>query len=287
MFLRLVQIDAFADEVFRGNPAAVMALPSWLPDRVLQDIAAENNLAETAFFVTQLPSDVVAPVGSDAAYHLRWFTPMVEVDLCGHATLATAGHLFDDIHPSGQRISFWTRSGWLHVARGNRDGELVMDFPAEQLADISSASAEPAAALAALGNPIITAAMRGTDLIFVLPDEAAIRAVEPDFTALSRLPIRGVIVTAPGHSDGVDFVSRWFGAGSGAVEDPVTGSAHSQIANYWAQRLGRNRLTARQLSTRGGTVTCEVDGDRVRLGGTYRRYLDGTVTIPDKLLELP
>jgi PhzF family phenazine biosynthesis protein len=225
---------------------------------------------------------VQPPAGSDAAYHLRWFTPAIEVDLCGHATLATAGHLFDDVHPDGQRISFWTRSGWLHVSRGHRDGDLVMDFPAEPLAPVPTSDETAAAALAALGVPV-EAALRGTDLFFVLHDQSAVRNVIPDFTALSQLPVRGVVVTAPGDNDGVDFVSRWFGAQAGVAEDPVTGSAHSQVATYWAQRLGRTQLTARQLSARGGTVTCEIHGDRVRLGGTYRRYLDGTATIPDDL----
>lgn len=277
-----MQIDAFADQVFRGNPAAVMPLPSWLPDPVLQNLAAENNLSETAFYTDRLPVGVESPTGSDAAYHLRWFTPSIEVDLCGHATLATAGHLFDDVHPDGRRISFWTRSGWLHVCPGGRDGELVMDFPAEPLESVPAGDALAAAALAAVGVTA-EATMRGTDLFFVLRDQAAVLAVAPDFTVLGRLPVRGVVVTAPGDG-GVDFVSRFFGAAAGVGEDPVTGSAHSQIAPYWARRLGRSRLTARQLSERGGTVTCDVDGDRVRLGGTYRRYLEGTATIPDDML---
>jgi PhzF family phenazine biosynthesis protein len=276
-----MQIDAFADQVFRGNPAAVMPLPSWLSDPVLQSIAAENNLSETAFYTDRLPAGVQPPPGSDAAYHLRWFTPAIEVDLCGHATLATAGHLFDDVHPDGQRIAFWTRSGWLPVSRGDRGGELVMDFPAERLESVPAGDPVATAAVVALGvTPEET--MRGTDLFFVVPDAAAVRSVTPDFASLRRLPVRGVVVTAPGE-DGMDFVSRWFGAASGVPEDPVTGSAHSQIAGYWVARLGRDRLTARQLSARGGTVTCEVEGDRVRLGGSYRRYLDGTVTIPDDL----
>jgi predicted PhzF superfamily epimerase YddE/YHI9 len=150
------------------------------------------------------------------------------------------------------------------------------------LEPVPTSEATAAAALAALGVSA-EAAMRGTDLFFVLHDQTAVRNVAPDFTSLSCLPVRGVVVTAPGDDDGVDFVSRWFGARAGVAEDPVTGSAHSQMATYWAQRLGRARLTARQLSARGGTVTCEVHGDRVRLGGTYRRYLDGTATIPDSL----
>ncbi|MBF9134268.1 PhzF family phenazine biosynthesis protein [Plantactinospora sp. S1510] len=280
MRLRLIQIDAFADRVFRGNPAAVMPLPSWLPDPVLQDIAVENNLSETAFYVADLPPDVTATPDDAPAYHLRWFTPAVEVDLCGHATLATAGHLFEDVHPEAARIHFWTRSGWLAVRRTGRDGELELDFPAGNLRPVPDSDDVSAVAVAALGiEPELR--LRDTDLVYVLRDAEAVRAVLPDFTALGRLPVRGVLVTAPGDTDGVDFVSRFFGADAGAFEDPVTGSAHSQIAPYWAERLGRPRLTARQLSARGGTVGCEVDGDRVRLRGTWRRYLDGTATIPE------
>ncbi|MDG4830786.1 PhzF family phenazine biosynthesis protein [Solwaraspora sp. WMMD1047] len=292
MRIRLVQIDAFADRPFEGNPAAVMPLPWWLPDALLHRIAAENNLSETAFYTDALPAGVDRPDGSDGAYHLRWFTPAVEVDLCGHATLAAAGQLFDDRHPDGGRLSFWTRSGWLHVRRGDRDGLLVLDFPAEPLTPVPAGDPLLSAASTALG--VTTPhALRGTDLFLVLPEPAAVRAVTPDFSALARLPIRGVAVAAPGDGtgggdgggsggDGFDFVSRWFGGNSGVGEDPVTGSAHSQLAPYWAARLGRRRLTARQLSARGGTVVCEVDGDRVRLAGTYHRYLDGMVTIyPD------
>ncbi|MFC6023040.1 PhzF family phenazine biosynthesis protein [Plantactinospora solaniradicis] len=294
MRLRLIQIDAFADRVFRGNPAAVMPLPSWLPDPVLQDIAEENNLSETAFYVADLPSDAGPPPKAEPppdaeppsadtpAYHLRWFTPAVEVDLCGHATLATAGQLFEDVHPEAGRILFWTRSGWLPVSRTDRDGELELDFPAGDLRPVPESDEVSAAAVTALGiDPEFR--FQDTDLVYVLRDAAAVRAVVPDFTALARLPVRGAVVTAPSDTDGVDFVSRWFGAGAGAFEDPVTGSAHSQIAPYWAKRLGRPRLTARQLSARGGTLGCEVDGDRVRLRGTWRRYLDGTATIPEPI----
>ncbi|HYN93728.1 MAG TPA: PhzF family phenazine biosynthesis protein [Pilimelia sp.] len=277
MRIPLYQIDAFAQRVFEGNPAAVLPLPAWLPDGLLQAIAAENNLSETAFYVDELPAGVAAPAGP--AYHLRWFTPTVEVDLCGHATLAAAGHLLDRVHPDDDEVAFWTRSGWLRVARAARPAELVMDFPTEELRPLPAGDSTAAAAQAALGvRPDV--ALRGTDLVLVLADEAAVRAVAPDFPALARLPVRGVAVAAPGGEGGVDFVSRWFGARAGVGEDPVTGSAHSAMAPYWAARLGRRRLTARQLSARGGTVVCEVVGDRVWLTGGYRRYLDGTVTVP-------
>jgi PhzF family phenazine biosynthesis protein len=280
MRLRLFQLDAFADQIFQGNPAAVMPLASWLPDPVLQAIAEENNLSETAFYVAELPGTATPPPTDDPAYHLRWFTPQTEVDLCGHATLATAGQLFEDVHPDARGLLFWTRSGWLPVSRAGRDGELELDFPAGVLAPVPDSDEVSAAVVEALGvAPEIR--LRDTDLVYVLRDAAAVRAVTPDFSTMARQPVRGAIVTAPGDTDGVDFVSRWFGAGAGAFEDPVTGSAHSQIAPYWAERLGRTRLTARQLSRRGGTVHCEVDGDRVRLRGAYRRYLEGTAVIPD------
>ncbi|MEQ4303014.1 PhzF family phenazine biosynthesis protein [Plantactinospora sp. B6F1] len=288
MRLRLIQIDAFADRVFTGNPAAVMPLPGWLPDPVLQALAEENNLSETAFYTAELPTDATPPPGADPAYHLRWFTPAVEVDLCGHATLATAGQLFDDVHPDASRLLFWTRSGWLPVSRSGRKGELELDFPAGRLGTVPDGDEVSAAAVAALGiEP--EHCFQDTDLVYVLRSAAEVRAVTADFTTLARLPVRGAIVTAPTAADGtsgaggVDFVSRWFGAEAGAFEDPVTGSAHSQIAPYWAERLGRTTLSARQLSARGGAVHCVVDGDRVRLRGGYRRYLDGTVTLPEPL----
>jgi PhzF family phenazine biosynthesis protein len=278
--VRLVQIDAFADREFSGNPAAVMPLERWLPDAVLQAIAEENNLSETAFLVRQLPSAAGQPPIGSPGYHLRWFTPAVEVDLCGHATLAAAAHLFDDVHPQAEGLAFWTRSGWLQVTRGTSAGHLDMDFPAEALLELPADDPVSAAAVAALGvRPL--ACLRGTDLAFVLADEAAVLAATPDHGALAQLPVRGVIITAKADRPDVDFVSRWFGGAAGVREDPVTGSAHSQMAPYWAGRLGRTALTARQLSRRGGTVRCEVRGERVRLSGSYRRYLDGTATIAD------
>ncbi len=277
MEIRLLQIDAFADELFSGNPAAVMPLPHWLDDGTLQKIANENNLSETAFYVAQLPEGVTAPEDAPA-YHLRWFTPAIEVDLCGHATLATAAHLFEDVHPDATTLQLFTRSGWLVVQRGDSDsnsGAIVMDFPAEQLTPI-----QPDPAIERALGVSATAAFRGTDLVYVLESPEVIQKLTPNFTVLRALDVRGLIVTASGGGPGVDFVSRWFGAQAGIDEDPVTGSAHSQIASYWADQLGRNELTARQLSARGGTVGCTVVGERVHLSGTCRRYLDGTVTIP-------
>lgn len=285
MRLPLVQIDAFADAPFTGNPAAVMPLPHWLPDTVLLQLAEENNLSETAFLVSALPTGVDPPEPAEPSYHLRWFTPSIEVTLCGHATLASAAYLFADRHPTADRLWFHSRSGWLTVRRDPADpGLLELDFPADDLREVP---ADPAV-LTALG---LTAAevevvFQSLDLVVVVRDAPRVAELTPDHSALSRLAEqRGVIVTAPGPGGptGADIVSRWFGAGAGVGEDPVTGSAHSQIAPYWAGRLGRDVLRARQLSRRGGELRCQVVGDRVRIAGRYRRYLDGTVQLPDEL----
>lgn len=279
--LPLIQIDAFADAPFTGNPAAVMPLPHWLPDRTLQQLAEENNLSETAFLVGDLPAGVRPPVPGEPTYHLRWFTPAVEVTLCGHATLASAAHLFADRHPDAERLWFHSLSGWLAVRRDPSDaGLLELDFPADEL---RSTTVDPAV-LAALGlaGPDVEAAFQSLDLVIVVQDADRVSALQPDHSALARVDQRGVIVTAPGPSDGgPDVVSRWFGAAAGVGEDPVTGSAHSQIAPYWAGRLGRDVLSARQLSRRGGNLRCTVAGDRVRIAGRYRWYLEGTVHLPD------
>lgn len=269
--LPLIQIDAFAERLFEGNPAAVMPLPGWLDDALLQQLALENNLSETAFLVADDLADPAAP-----AYQLRWFTPAVEVDLCGHATLASAGYLLDDVHPMADRVRFTTRSGWLTVERAP-SGELSMDFPAEV-----PVPTEPDPALVAALGVTPVEVLRATDVIVVVERAEDVRDLRPDLTALAGFPERGVMVTAPGGPNtDVDFVSRWFGCHAGVAEDPVTGSAHSQAAPYWSARLGRSELVARQLSARGGTVGCRVAGDRVVLTGRYRRYLVGTVHLAD------
>ncbi|PBC46143.1 isomerase [Rhodococcus sp. ACS1] len=271
MKLDIHQIDAFAAGPFEGNPAAIMPLTDWLDDAVLQQLAEENNLSETAFYTARLPADATPQDPAHPAYHLRWFTPAVEVDLCGHATLAAAAQILEDVHPDADRIQFWTRSGWLTVDRGP-DATLVMDFPAEPPVPIP---ADPRI-VAALGIPV-RECLKATDLVFVAESEHDIASMTPDFAVISPLKVRGIVVTAASDTDGVDFVSRWFGAAAGVKEDPVTGSAHSQIAPYWAATLGRGSLVGRQLSARGGTVHCDVRGDRVHLSGAYRRYLRGTV----------
>jgi PhzF family phenazine biosynthesis protein len=276
MQVPLIQIDAFADALFEGNPAAVVPLPAWPPDRLLQQVAEENNLSETAFLVADLPAAATPPpVDGAPAYHLRWFTPAVEVDLCGHATLASASYLLDDVHPDAGALQLWTRSGWLTVRRAD-DGAFTMDFPSPPLIP------EPTdpALTRALGVPVLET-FRGADVVCLLADVDAVRTVRPDLAALADVDARGVVVTAPGGDTGYAFVSRFFAPRSGIAEDPVTGSAHSQIAPLWAERLGRTELVARQLSARGGTVHCRVDGDRTHLTGRCRRYLTGRIELPD------
>lgn len=260
MRLPIYQVDAFTDRIFAGNPAAVVPLAEWLPDATLQAIAAENNLAETAFFVRR-----------GDAYDLRWFTPVVEVDLCGHATLASAHVVFRFIEPERRRVTFETRqAGTLVVTR--QGDELAMDFPSWP-----PEAVEPPPGLAvALGrNPSEVLASR--DFLAVYDKAADVAAMKPDFAALRRLD-RAVIVTAPGNGE-ADFVSRFFAPWAGIDEDPVTGSAHCQLIPYWAKRLGKTRLAARQLSARGGALSCALEGGRVTIAGQARLYLEGTITI--------
>lgn len=259
MQLRQYQVDAFASRVFEGNPAAVVPLASWLDDTVLQAIAEENNLAETAFFVP-----------STQGFHLRWFTPVAEVDLCGHATLATAHVLFEHLGHAGPTLTFETRSGNLIV---QRQGELlVMDFPARP----PSPCTPPAALLKGVGQQPVDV-LAADDYVVVFDSEAIIRAMRPDQAQLSRLDLRGVVVTAPGQE--VDFVSRFFAPKYGIPEDPVTGSAHCALAPYWATRLGTTTLQARQLSKRGGEVLCEVQGNRVMLSGRAVTFMEAACVL--------
>lgn len=253
------QIDAFASKVFRGNPAAVCPLDAWLPDSTLQNIAAENNLSETAF---------VVPRGDE--FDLRWFTPTMEVDLCGHATLAAAFVLFTEQKFSGDTIRFHSRSGILVVSRA---GEiLTLDFPARP----PQPCAMPEALARGLGSQPAQV-FKSRDYLAVFDSAEAVRALRPDFAALKTLNSLGVIATAPG--DGCDFVSRFFAPAAGIDEDPVTGSAHCTLIPYWAQRLGKTKMFARQISQRGGELFCELAGDRVRIGGKAVLYLRGQIEI--------
>ena len=257
--LRFTQVDAFADRPFTGNPAAVMPLEEWLPDEILQAIAMENNLAETAFIV---PAD-----GEDADYELRWFTPATEVVMCGHATLAS-GHVL----LAGDRIRFQTRkAGILEVTR---DGDgYAMSLPAWAPAP----KALPRV-VAALGcAPLETLWHPQRYAVALLANEAAVRAVEPDFRALAREGDLLTIVTAPGEA--TDVVSRAFAPGAGIDEDPVTGSAHAVLTPFWAARLGRDSFTAFQASKRGGHVACRLAGDRVILGGQCVTVIEGSMRI--------
>jgi PhzF family phenazine biosynthesis protein len=262
MRLPIFQVDAFADRPFAGNPAAVVPLASWPDDATLQAIAAENNLAETAFF---------APEGANGAFRLRWFTPKVEVNLCGHATLASAHVLWTRLGHAGARLSFMTRSGELIVTR---EGErIVLDFPAQPAAPIA-APAGLAAAFGAAPDELL----KSVDLLCVLPRAADVAALAPDFRALAAFETRGVIATAPGE-DGVDFVSRFFAPRAGIDEDPVTGSAHCALIPYWAGRLRKTTLVARQISKRGGTLWCEDRGERVAIAGRAALFLEGWIEL--------
>lgn len=260
MSIPVYQIDAFATGPFTGNPAAVCPLSDWLADDVLQSIAMENNLSETAYLV-----------GGAGAYQLRWFTPGCEVDLCGHATLASAYVVFNTLEPDCREVRFSTRSGELVVTR---DGDnLVMSFPVLP----TTVCPVPEGLPAALGVDILEA-HDSHDLMVVVKDAASVRSLDPDFEFIAtQLDWRGVIVTAPG--DDCDFVSRFFGPKVGIPEDPVTGSAHCISAPYWAEKLGKSKLLARQLSRRGGSLTCEVDGDRVILTGKAIPFMEGTINL--------
>ena len=261
MRLPIYQVDAFTDSLFAGNPAAVCPLEAWLPDATMQAIAAENNLAETAFFVRQ---------GSD--YALRWFTPSVEVDLCGHATLAAGHVVFRFIEPQRQSVDFRTaKAGTLRVSR--RADMLVMDFPARPATPVEA----PPGLLAALGGaPRQVLAAR--DHLVVYGSAAEVAALEPDFAALAKVQCWAAIATAPG-ADGIDFVSRFFAPRQGIDEDPVTGSSHTTLVPYWAKRLRKTELQARQLSRRGGALICALHGDRVRIGGRAVLYLEGQIQV--------
>lgn len=248
MKIKQYQVDAFASRAFEGNPAAVCPLERWLDEGLMQSIAEENNLSETAFFVP-----------SAQGYQLRWFTPAKEVDLCGHATLATAHVIFEILGYTKPRITFATRSGELTVSKKGK--LLEMDFPASPPTPCEI----PETLAKALGQRPIEV-WSADDYIAVFDSEAAVRAIKPDLFLLSQLDLRCVVITAPGTQ--VDFVSRCFGPKFGIPEDPVTGSAHCELAPYWANKLGKNILTARQVSKRGGNLTCELKADRVLLTGS-------------------
>jgi PhzF family phenazine biosynthesis protein len=261
MKLRLFQIDAFARRVFTGNPAAVVPLKAWLDDATLQGIATENNLSETAFIV-----------GGGGEYHIRWMTPTAEVDLCGHATLASAWVVLHELEPGRTDVDFRSRSGPLRVSK--KGDRLVLDFPsrpAEAAEDKLRLLSE------SLGLTAISA-LQARDLMAVYEREDNVRALTPDMVKLAAFEATGIIATAPG--DDCDFVSRFFAPGVGIPEDPVTGSAHCTLVPYWADRLRKTTLHARQISPRGGELFCELRGNRVEIAGHAVKYLEGTIEVP-------
>ncbi|GAA4421198.1 PhzF family phenazine biosynthesis protein [Nibrella viscosa] len=262
MPIRLYQLDAFTDQLFAGNPAAVCPLTDWLPDEQMQQIAAENNLAETAFYVK-----------TEQGYHIRWFTPAVEVDLCGHATLAAAYVVFFlEDRPAAEHIFFDSRSGTLKVCR---EGDLlILDFPADTL---TKPPLLPPALTASLNLKPAEVYKGKTDFLVVYKTQAEIEELTPDMHELATVPARGIIVTAPGND--VDFVSRFFAPQVGINEDPVTGSAHTTLIPFWAERLGKTQLTARQLSKRGGYLECKLHGDRVDMSGKVQLYMKGEILL--------
>jgi PhzF family phenazine biosynthesis protein len=258
--LPLYQVDAFTGQRFRGNPAAVCPLQEWLSDALLQAIASENNLSETAFFVPH-----------EGGFELRWFTPVAEVELCGHATLATAWVLFERLGQESESIVFRTQSGPLTVVRAG--SRLRMDFPASP-ATVVAASAP---LTEALGTDSADAWAAERDYLVVLESEQHVRALRPDYVRLADLDLPGMIVTAPG--DDVDFVSRFFAPALGVPEDPVTGSAHCTLVPYWSRRLGKDALHARQISARGGELFCVDRGDRIEIAGECVLYFEGSIRV--------
>ncbi len=255
----IYQVDAFTSAVFSGNPAAVCPLETWLPDDQLQAIATENNLSETAYFVR-----------NGNGFHLRWFTPGCEVDLCGHATLASAYVLFNELGERGDALRFHTLSGELLV---RRDGDLfALDFPARPPAPVGP---NPALLAALGGTPQNLLAARDYLVRYETADQ--VRALTPDMQALAKIDRFAVIVTAPGTD--CDFVSRFFAPAKGVPEDPVTGSAHCTLIPYWANQLGKTEFHARQVGRRGGELFCKLNGDRVEIAGRAAPFLRGTIQL--------
>ena len=260
MQLRIFQVDAFTGQLFKGNPAAVVPLEKWLPDDLMRSIALENNLSETAFFVK-----------TEKGYHIRWFTPACEVNLCGHATLATAHVLWQHLRFSENEISFHSHSGLLGV---KKEGDwYTLDFPTDQIEPVQT----PEIIEKSLGlRPAETWKGR-EDYLVLVENQSVIETLKPDFRTMSGLKSRGVLVTAKGTD--TDFVSRCFFPAFGIDEDPVTGSAHTTLTPFWAKKLGKTAFTARQISPRGGFLKCKLDGERTTISGQAITYMEGTVQV--------
>lgn len=259
MKLDIFQVDAFTSNIFGGNPAAVVPLTEWLPDETMQSIALENNLSETAFFVEK-----------GDHYELRWFTPSFEIDLCGHATLASSYVIFEVLGSNRNILRFQTQSGELTVERV--DERLVLNFPSRPAAPCEV----PDGLVAAIGREP-KEILKSRDYMLVYESETDVRAIDPNFAEILKIPTHAVIVTAPG--DDSDFVSRFFAPEVGVFEDPVTGSAHCTLIPYWVERLGKTELFARQVSARGGELFCELAGDRVKIGGNAVTYMTGEIEV--------
>lgn len=260
----IYQVDAFTDELFGGNPAAVCLLEAWPPARVLQQIAAENYLPETAFFI---------PSGTPGHYELRWFTPDIEMDLCGHATLASAHVLFNHMGWDMHRITFHTQSGELVVFKHN--GLLVLDFPSRPAVPASL----PPEIFKGIGAYPMEV-LKARDYLLIFHDEAIVRNLQPDKAILNRINLDpgGIIVTAKGKE--VDFVSRFFTPQASIFEDPVTGSAHCTLIPFWSRQLGKKEMVALQVSSRTGKLYCKDEGARVMIGGKCKTYLEGNIFVP-------
>lgn len=259
MKLDIYQVDAFADKVFRGNPAAVVPLDNWIEEELMQRIAMENNLSETAFVVR-----------GDSGYHLRWFTPEYEIDLCGHATLATSYVIKNFLEPHLSEIQFTTQKAGI-LKTYIKDGLYTLDFPSR----MPKPCDVPEQLLRSVGTSHAVEVLRSRDYFIVLPDEDAVKNAEPDYTVMKELDTIGVIITAKGQS--ADVVSRCFYPGAGIPEDPVTGSAHCNIIPYWSEKLNKTELFCKQLSARGGDLWCELKGDRVLMSGKCVLFLRGQI----------
>ncbi|HED32881.1 MAG TPA: PhzF family phenazine biosynthesis protein [Gammaproteobacteria bacterium] len=259
MKINIYQIDAFASHVFEGNPAAVCPLDSWLPDATMQSIAVENNLSETAFFVN-----------INNVFHIRWFTPIGEVNLCGHATLASARVIFDELHYTQPQITFSSKSGELQVLKEN--DQLIMDFPAQ-----CPVECETPLPLKEAFHHASFQCFKHDDYFLIFSSESDIRNASPDMQLLHKLDLRGVCISATG--DSYDFVSRFFAPKYGIDEDPVTGSSFTGLIPYWSKRLNKKELRAKQISERGGEVYCRNMDERVIIAGKTAKYLTGTIFI--------
>lgn len=258
MELKIYQVDAFTGELFGGNPAAVCPLENWIDEKLMQSIANENNLSETAFFVKR-----------NDDFEIRWFTPAVEVDLCGHATLASGFVLFNILKYDKNVIHFSSKSGILSVRKNGE--KLTLDFPADTLAETGLGNEISAA----LGIKPLKVLKGRSDILVVLSSQAEVEKLDPEFAKLKKIAARGIIVTAPGIE--TDFVSRFFAPQSGINEDPVTGSAHTTLTPYWAAELNKTEMTALQLSKRRGSLNCRINGGRVEISGMARLYMEGKI----------